>query len=287
VLEIIDTFPAFQTFWGKAKNKPLKEQMEGWEKVYLAPWPELLEKQFDNYAADKVDWRLIAREKIFPYLARRLPTMKEAHDNLLESCQPLYDRVQRIFDFHNDIIVVIYVGIGCGAGWVTPYRNTPAILFGLENIAECDWSNLTDIQSLFAHETGHIVHHYWRAQAEKPAGTGPWWQLYEEGFAQRCESIIGKEYSWHQSGGGIDSDWLDWCVKHKSWLAAEFLKTVGENKPVVPFFGSWFNIQGKIETGYYLGYETIKELEKKFSLKEIAMMDDPETYLKPVLERMQ
>lgn len=34
------------------------------------------------------------------------------------------------------ITLVIYVGIGCGAGWATTYNRQPAILLGLENIAE-------------------------------------------------------------------------------------------------------------------------------------------------------
>ncbi len=286
MLEIIDTFPAFSKYWKKAQNQSLNEQIEGWEKVYMVPWPELLAKQLDNYEADKLDWRKIARVKVFPHFSKRMPAMREAHKNLLESCVPLYERVQHLFDFNSDVIVVIYVGIGCGAGWVTPYRDTPAILFGLENIAECDWSNVSDIQELIAHEAGHLVHQYWRSQNGKSAGSGPWWQLYEEGFAQRIEGKICSEYTWHQADEFMDSDWLEWCQRHKGWLAAEFLKRAGEAKSVAPLFGSWFNINGKIETGYFLGHEVITELEKNISIKEIALIDDIEGYLKPILKQM-
>jgi hypothetical protein len=286
VLEIIDTFPAFLKYWEKAQIQSLDEQIKGWEKVYMAPWPELLTKQIDNYEADKLDWRQIAREKVFPYFSKRIPAMREAHKNLLESCVSLYERVQHLFDFNSNVIVVIYVGIGCGAGWVTPYRDTPAVLFGLENIAECDWSNVSDIQGLIAHEAGHLVHQYWRSQNGKSAGSGPWWQLYEEGFAQRIESKICSEYTWHQAGDDMDNNWLDWCRRHKGWLAEEFLKTVGEGKSVAPFFGSWFNIEGRIETGYFLGHGVITELEKTTGIKEIALLDDIEGSLKPILKQM-
>jgi hypothetical protein len=287
VLEIIDTFPAFLKYWEKANGQSLGEQIKGWENIYLAPWPELLAKQLDNYAADKLDWHQIAREKVFPYLTKRMPAMREAHKNLLEFSASLYARTQQVFNFNSDIVVVIYVGIGCGAGWATSYNDTPAILFGLENIAECDWSNVSDIQGLFAHEAGHLVHQHWRAQNNKPSSSGPWWQLYEEGFAQRCEDKIGSDYSWHQAGSEMDSEWLSWCRNHKNWLAAEFLKTVDENKTIAPFFGSWFNIHGKIETGYFLGHEVIKELEKSFSLKEIALLDDYETLFRQTLQQMK
>ncbi|MCJ7655240.1 MAG: hypothetical protein MUO97_08105 [Dehalococcoidia bacterium] len=158
MLEIIDTFPAFLKYWEKTKSQSLGEQIKGWENIYLAPWPELLTKQLDNYSADKLDWYQIAREKVFPYLTKRMSAMREAHKNLLEYSASLYARAQQVFNFDSDIIVVIYVGIGCGAGWATSYNDTPARLFGLENIAECDWSNVSDIQGLFAHEVGHLVH---------------------------------------------------------------------------------------------------------------------------------
>ncbi|MHB8105752.1 MAG: hypothetical protein ACYDG5_09510, partial [Dehalococcoidales bacterium] len=176
---------------------------------------------------------------------------------------------------------------GWGGGWLTPYQNTPAILFGLENIAECGWSKPAGIKGLFAHEVGHLVHQQWRAHNDKTPGSGPWWQFYEEGFAQRCESLIFDTESFHQTSGIMAGDWFGWCRSHKSWLAAEFLKTVAAGKSVVPFFGSWFDIQGKIETGYFLGHEGIRALEKNYSIKEIALLDDPERYLRPVLERMK
>jgi len=47
------------------------------------------------------------------------------------------------------------------------------------------------------------------------------WQLYCEGFAQRCEHIILGRDTWHIRGGNYGDDWLDWCQEQKSWLAAD------------------------------------------------------------------
>jgi len=38
------------------------------------------------------------------------------------------------------------------------------------------------------------------------------------------------------------------------------------------FFGSWLEIFGKSQTGYYLGYNFIKELEKEHDICEIAKL---------------
>ncbi len=285
-VRVIDTFPAFLTYWAKVQGKPLDEQIEGWATDYMSLWPELLARQIEDYSSQNLDWRQIAREKVFPYLTERLPAMQQAHQNLLELCEPIYSRAQQALAFDSKANLVIYVGIGCGAGWVTPFRGLPAILFGLENIAESDWSAPETITGLVAHEIGHLAHYYWRAQDGKAIGSGPWWQLYEEGFAQHCESLILDSDTWHQASGGNDDNWLDWCQSHKGWLAAEFVRTVDAGKPVSLFFGSWFEICGQSETGYFLGCEAIKELEKRFNLIEIALLENAEICLRPVLEQI-
>lgn len=283
---LIDTFPAFLTYWAEAGHKSLDDQIEDWATGYMAQWPELLAKQIEDYATQGLDWRQIAREKVFPYLDERLAAMQEAHGNLLELCVPIYSRAQHALAFDACAVFVIYVGIGCGAGWVTPFAGSPAILFGLENIAECGWSAPETIAGLIAHETGHLVHHHWRAQERKSIGSGPWWQLYEEGFAQRCEALILGWDSWHQATQKDSDDWLDWCQRNKGWLAAEFLRAVETGGPVSQFFGSWFEICGKSQTGYFLGHEVIVELEKRLSLEEIALLDSAEAWARPVLKQM-
>ena len=51
----------------------------------------------------------------------------------------------------------------------------------------------------------------------------------------------------------------------------EYLIRVEKGEPVHDFFGSWFNIQGKKQTGYFLGHEIIRALEGTYSLREIAL----------------
>ncbi|MGQ9854755.1 MAG: hypothetical protein ACUVTG_15310 [Candidatus Oleimicrobiaceae bacterium] len=283
-IECIDTFPAFLSYWARVQDKPLDEQINRWAMEYMSAWPELLAKQVEDYSTQNLDWRQVARERVFPHISERLSAMQKAHQNLPVVIDQIHVKAQQILDFDSPAIFVIYVGIGCGAGWATRFRGLPAILFGLEQIAECGWSDPESLKGLVAHEIGHLVHSEWRAQDGKPMESGPWWQLYEEGFAQYCEALIVGAENWHQAGG--DKDWVNWCQSHKGWLAAEFIKTVDSGGPVSAFFGSWFEIRGKRETGYFLGYEVIKELGNRWSLKEIARLEHVETHLRPVLEGM-
>ena len=285
VPNLIDTYPAFLSFWERVQSEPLDRQIECWAEEYLSAWPELLAKQQADYADQHVDWRQIARDKVFPFLNQRLPAMSEAHDHLLKTCGPLHDRAQRALAFETANTFVVYVGIGSGAGWVTPYQDRPAVLFGLENIAECGWSDAASITGLVAHELGHVVHDTWRAQRGRVEGAGPWWQLYTEGFAQRCEHVILGQDTWHQSAREAEGDWLAWCQGHTGQLAAEFLRAVQAGEPVQPFFGSWYAIEGHSQCGYFLGHEAIRELEARLGLNEIAVLADVEQACRPILER--
>jgi hypothetical protein len=283
-VEIIDTFPAFLAYWKNVQDKPMDIQIETWAADYMSQWPELLKRQLDDYANENEDWRQIARERVFPFLDDRLPAMKEAHENLLQACAPTYSAARKALGFENDIVFVIYVGIGLGAGWATRFHDSPAVLFGLENVAECGWSQSQTLTGLIAHEIGHLVHFQWRAERDQAIGAGPWWQLYEEGFAQRCEHIILGQETWHMRGGNYGDDWLDWCQEQKGWLAAEFLRMVDEGESIRPFFGSWFEIRGRRQCGYFLGHELVKRLEMSMSMKEITLLDSQDARLRRELE---
>ena len=284
--KVIDTFPAFLSFWTESQHRPLNVQIEAWSAEYMAQWPELREKQLEDYASQEVDWRQIARERVFPFLGVRLPAMKTAHENLLAVCEGIYSRSEEVLGFDFETLFVIYVGIGCGAGWGTQFQDSPAVLFGLENIAECGWSQPPSITGLVAHEIGHLVHDYWRAKYEKAVESGPWWQLYREGFAQGCEHIVCGERSWHMRSDIDGDDWLDWCQQHKKLLASEFLRRVGDDDSVRPFFGSWFDVQGRKQCGYFLGHELIRQLEANMNMKEIALLDHTEEWLRRGLEML-
>jgi len=284
--QIIDAFPAFLSFWASIRGEPIDVQISAWATEYMSQWPDLLNMQRDDYASQDVDWREIARDKVFPFLDERLPVMRVAHQHLLASCASTYARAEQVLRFQSDVVFVIYVGIGCGAGWVEPFRGSPAVLFGLENIAECGWSEPPALTGLVAHEVGHLAHDHWRAAHGRERGAGPWWQLYSEGFAQRCEHVILGQDTWHEAGGVNDADWLNWCHEHKSWLAAEFLWTVDAREPVRPFFGSWFDLRGRRQCGYFLGHELIRDMEATADLREIALLDNVEQRFRRMLREL-
>jgi len=279
---IIDAYPDFDKYWAIYRHKPIEEKIEAWASMYMANWPELLDKQINEYASENVDWHAVAREKIFPFLQERQPSMQLAHDLLLANCPSIYAAAQQKFQYDVPLTCVIYVGIGLGAGWATTYQGASALLFGLENIAEEGWCGAEQIKGLIAHEIGHLAHYHYRARAGTETGSGPYWALYTEGFAQTCEHQLLRQENWHMARGTGYQDWLPWCESNKGWLAAEFLRHVKNGEDTRPFFGSWFEIQGHKQTGYFLGHELIKRLKEKHTLEEIAVLDP----IDPLFERL-
>lgn len=284
-LQIIDTFPDFLTYWHQAQHQPMPAQIEAWAEQYMHKWPELRQKQIDCYVEEGDNWRDVAREYIFPHLTDYFPAMHTAHDHLLGVIEPVNGRCQQLFDFTSALVCVIYVGIGCGAGWATSYDGNPAILFGLENIAAEKWQDQEALSGLMAHELGHLTHFHWRDQAGLTHKENPWWQLYTEGFAQWCEHVVMGKDSWHMKTA-VGEQWETWCQANLSWLAAEFLRRVDNEEDIRPFFGSWFELQGYKQTGYFLGHELIKRMREQSSLREIALLTDSASRLRPLLTQL-
>jgi len=76
----------------------------------------LLRKQIGQYEGERTDWRKVAKQRIFPALPGRIRAMRLARKGLLEGIRAVFRRAQQRFSHPELPIVVIYVGIGLGAG---------------------------------------------------------------------------------------------------------------------------------------------------------------------------
>ena len=270
-VKILDTFPDFESYWKQYKHTPRRVQVEAWESEYMGKWPALLKKQTGQYRSEGIDWKKVAEKRVFPYLETRLASMRLARKRLLEESIRIIRKAMTRFRDHHPVYVIIYVGIGLGAGWATTYQKSPALLFGLENIAEEGWTERAEIKGLITHELGHLFHSFWREEAGKRFRSDPLWQLYTEGFADRFEITLQATEMSHRDSLDRESIWFD---KNKKWLALEFLKRVQNRRSFREFFGSWYEIRGHSQMGYFLGSEIVKRLENSYTLQEIASIDD-------------
>ena len=288
VLEIVDTYEDFKDYWEKARDLPVGEKIKKWRSDYMGIYPELLDKQIEDYEDHSVSWQEVARNRIFPSLGDRVRTMDLARKSLVEVSRRTYRRAQTFFETQVESIAVIYVGIGCGAGWATQYRDKPALLFGLENIAECGWEDEKATEGLVAHESSHLLHDGIRTAAGQSTGSGPFWRLYREGLAKWGEFNILKRESWYEARGLNEKGWLEWCRENVGWLAREFLDAVERKESVARFFGSWYDLKGWKQTGYYLGFRAVELLveRREMTERQLVMMEDPSRAMKQSLEAL-
>ena len=237
-----------------------------WEGFYREKYPELFRKQVEDYKLMGQDWKGIARVRVFPGLATWLPVMEAARERLPRIWERVLKRAAGVLGFRDKVLGVIHVGIGCGAGWATDYEGKPAVLFGLEMIAELGWHTPERLEGLAAHELGHVIHRAWRGEDIEPLEERAAGLLYTEGFAQRLEGLILGRESFHQAPS---PEWITRCRKSLPEIAQAYLTRMNGGD-VRGFFGSWFDYRGTKYTGYFLGYRFIRRLEGERSLREIT-----------------
>jgi len=77
--------------------------------------------------------------------------MQAAHDRLLDLCDPIYVKVRAVLGYEDEVVFVIYAGIGCSAGWVTIYsldvdRNSSNRDGTLSKEDHCEWRSLARLR---------------------------------------------------------------------------------------------------------------------------------------------
>jgi hypothetical protein len=94
--------------------------------------------------------------------------------------------------------------------------------------------------------------------------------LYEEGFAQHYEHVTLGSETW---GCSSQDGWLEWCLSHEGFLARKYLDSLDDKTAWKRFFGSWFEVEGWRQTGYFLGCRLVQHLTESRTAGEVAALD--------------
>jgi len=273
MIKLLDTFDSLKDFFELYHTKDIDDKLKGWL-YYIDNYPELKMKCQSDYENLGLSWKDVAIESSLPLLDIYFDRMIKAHRNIINIVPILTEKIKTIFSITEDIYIVIYYGIGNAAGWATKYNNKPAILLGIEKIAELGWESYESIMGLIYHEMCHIVHGIIRGiddigiEYSNPDDKAIW-RLYIEGFAQFYEQqLVGREY-YHQDSNG----WLLWCETNHKYLCEKYLHCILNDIPTKEFYGDWHNVDGYIDVGYYLGCEFIKHIQSRFDINKIACLE--------------
>lgn len=274
MIKLIDTYPKIVTYINENKSFSL----ESWKGYADSISPFLYEKCYSNAA--EYDFQKNVVPVLNEMLYRKFDRIEAAHQTLPEICQSLPTRISTLFSDKIDIDIVYYLGLCNGAGGATALGDKKTILLGAEKIAELGWHEPHTMGDLICHELAHLLHFTVRGDIQKPIQSV--WQVYSEGFAVRYSQALYKEGYYHQDQNG----WLDFCNRHLFEIKKEYLKRLEKNHSTSDFFGDWNQVMGMSNLGYYLGGEFIRELEKRFSAREIARLT-PEEITKCLLQYLE
>lgn len=213
------------------------------------------------------------KDKVYQILNDFQKNIKEAetaHQSFIKATENLSEKIKNKFNVDLDVTIILYLGLGNGAGWATTINNQKVILIGIEKVVELGWCNENDMQALIYHELGHIYHSLFeRKKLFSTKKKHSIRQLYREGIAMVFEQTLCDDANrYHQNING----YLEWCRENEKLIKTEYLKRINNNENVQDFFGDWCIFMNHSDVGYYLGTEFIRFLMNDYSLPEIASM---------------
>ena len=259
-IQIIDTFPQIVEY----KEDNIEFSLETYKTYANGISPSLYKKCFDD--ASRYDYEKDLMPVLNDALYRHFDRIESAHSSIAEIQSFLPEKASKLFDVDLDITILFYLGLCNGAGWATAMDGNPAILLGVEKIAELGWHDKDGMCDLICHETAHLLHFALRKDMPKPCQ--PIWQLYTEGFASRVSQLLYKEDFYHQNQEG----WLSFCSENIRKIKQTYGKCLAKGESTNCFFGDWNTFMGQSNIGYYLGCEFVRELEKRYTVQNIAIL---------------
>lgn len=210
---------------------------------------------------------------VLNYVAHNQQQLEVAHNSFLQVTKNLERIIYERFGKGVDVIIVFYLGLCNGAGWVTEYRGKTAILLGMEKILELNWCHINDMYGLIYHELGHVYQkQYGILERDFDKDEDFFlWKLFTEGVAMCFEQIIvGDAEYYHQDKNG----WKSWCDDHYEQIKLDFakdLKTMSFANQ--RYFGDWVNYNGYGDVGYYFGCRFVRYILSVYDFDEIISLD--------------
>lgn len=268
-MRLVNTIREFLGFWGSYGGLGAGEMFGGWLTVYMARYPEVLEREVGVRGGLKgLEEAMVGGT--LPRLEALIHDVFEAWMMALEAVRDVSERAPRVLGSDPDPTIVLYVGSGHAPLWETELVGRPALLLDLGCAAGLGWTTSERLKALVAHGYGFLYHAGLRGGLRRLEAEleDPFFKLYAVGLAQHYEHLILGAETWHPA---VRDDWLGECRKAVSALAGEYLRKAEEGD-VGSFYGGRPGERGIMHAGYFLGYELISWMRKFMGLNEIKTL---------------
>jgi hypothetical protein len=237
--------------------------------AYIGSYPELLSFCMLDYIEAGLHPKHIGLKKVFQQ-RHGVEPVKRAYKHLLVVMQETPELTQRLMPHTPlDIDVIIYHGLGNGAGTATHLNNRPTLLFGIEKIAELKWDSPSRLRALFIHEYVHLYHDSIRDDSIEmtfdDSYDDAYYKLYVEGVATFLEHVA-------LSRKDSQPEWYITCIDKEAELKQAFLRTLKEGDDVTPYFGDWHPPLDIPDSAYFMGMQIISMMNESMSIETIMTL---------------
>lgn len=275
MIKIVDTYEKINTLFDNGKFN-----YEKWEFYINAIYPDcahIFKDEIDEYTSTGE----YTFEKDFLPVINAVynnPMLETMHNSFITVITNLNERIIHDFGSELNVDIVLYLGLGNAAGWVTQINGNATVLLGVEKIIELNWCDQESMYGLIYHELGHVYQEQYGVleQTSEENEKKFVWHLFIEGVAMYFEQVlVGDLEYFHQDKDG----WKTWCDENFT----QILKDFNNDLPTMTqfnqrYFGDWCNYCGYGDVGYYLGNRFVHHLLKEYCFDTIITLPIEKVY---------
>jgi hypothetical protein len=274
--QVIDTMPAYWEFWDAAKDKPVTEQADLFEKIVVAKYPELYTAKVLNLDHDKPFHDALASRYVGIYERDKpyVETMRKLSGEIgsqLDGYLASFRHQFPDFDYRGRIYFLNSLGSFDGGTRIVSGRE--ALLFGLDTIARINGPG-ADVSPFFHHELFHVYQSQFNGEEDENAPL--YASLWGEGLAVYVSRVLHPQAPEEQIfGRPVEMPARARAVLPQ--LARQFREQMDSTSRTD--YARYFYGRRPAEAdsatippraGYYLGYLVAEELAKKHDLRWLA-----------------
>ena len=269
-MSLIDAFEPIETLGDRVKTT--EALLTGWIRA-MSQFPEIYDVCTSDYTEAGFDWQTIALTRIMPYSLKHWSCLQTTYHQLKKLCHMDTLRAGGFnpTDFE-ELMFVLYHGLGNGAGWAHAYDGKPAIWLGIDKLCELGWTTTKQLKALIVHEAAHL----WHAQKLHVSlprfaqyCNHPIFRLVAEGIAMVYETTIDPL-------GSRSEAWFKACEERLPDIKKLYAQSLRENNDAWQrFFGDWHTVENLPDTGYFIGKRLVDWLTQDRMLEAVAVMSLP------------
>ncbi|MCD5324559.1 MULTISPECIES: DUF2268 domain-containing putative Zn-dependent protease [Pontibacillus] len=257
---------------------------------YLDEYYSTYQQDYEQYFMYHCLHKEQKKERAIRLHPKKLPELLPMRDVFLREIPRIAGEYESMFSIQFTKDVHLLVGL-YGSNAFTYRQYNPEVAFCLEKLPY----NEKSIRLIIAHEFGHATHFVYSNQNnlswDLVDWNSPYTWLLQEGIATYLSTRIVEADLDEYFSFEADVEWISFAQEQEARIASLFQEDV-ENIDARSMMKEWFSINGGAHLGvtrlgYYLGYQIVTNLLKRYDIEEILMLWEKDSFTAIMKEELQ